>query len=314
MNEWDIKVELEASAISVGTERWALMGKRPKGDVTFPCIPGYLSVGKIVDKGSEVKGYDIGQRVNFVAARIPDGYTGNWMCGHISPALVNVNPENIDPLWDLPYCEIVPEAVSAEVATFAGLAGVACRGIEMAGLKLGDNVVVVGQGFIGQMAAQICRLKGARVIAADILPGRVELSAKYSADFAVNSKEENLTEFVHSLYPDGADVVIDTTGSDRMINEEISFLRMWGKLIFQGWYPGNSSLFLHNFQNNFVTAYFPSGHAGMAVRQVLQWMDDSKLVVEPLITHRFLVKDAIEAYDLVLNKPEEILGVLFTWE
>jgi threonine dehydrogenase-like Zn-dependent dehydrogenase len=43
-------------------------------------------------------------------------------------------------------------------------------------------------------------------------------------------------------------------------------------------------------------------------------MDDSKLVVEPLITHRFLVKDAIEAYDLVLNKPEEILGVLFTWE
>ena len=59
---WDVTVELEASAISLGTERWALLGQRPPGDVTFPCIPGYLSIGKIVAVGtSAAKRYQLGR-------------------------------------------------------------------------------------------------------------------------------------------------------------------------------------------------------------------------------------------------------------
>lgn len=126
MKNWDITVELETSAISLGTERWALTGLRPEGDVTFPCIPGYLSVGKIVDLGASAgANFSRGDRVNFLAAEIPDGYGGNWMCGHLTPAVVNVDPGKLATFAGMPYVEKVPDGLSAEEASLAGLAAVA---------------------------------------------------------------------------------------------------------------------------------------------------------------------------------------------
>jgi len=316
LKEWDITVELETSAISLGTERWALTGQRPDGDVTFPCIPGYLSVGKVVDCGASAGSiYSCGDRVNFLAAEIPEGYGGNWMCGHLTPAIVNGDPSKLRSFAGMPYVEKVPVGLAGEEASLAGLAAVACRGIDMAAICSEDRVVVVGQGVIGHAAAQICRLRGARVLTADTMPSRVELSRRYAADVAVNSLEEDLAgriaEFTEGR---GADVVIDTSGSTKMIQQEVEFLKLYGKLVFQGWYPPPNTLDLHRMQLKFAQAVFPCGHSGDAVARCMRWMKEGLLRLQPLITHRFRPEQAAEAYDLVLNRPQETMGIIFNWE
>ncbi len=316
MTDWDLTVELETSAISLGTERWALNGQRPDGDVTFPCIPGYLSVGRIVDAGESAgTHFRRGDRVNFLAANLPDGYGGNWMCGHLSPAVVNVDPGKLGSFAGMPYVERVPDGLASGEASLAGLAAVACRGIDMAEIRPGDRVAVVGQGVIGHAAAQICRLQGARVLTADTIPARVELSRLHAADLAVNSLEEDLAARVAEFTEgEGVDVLIDTSGSVRMIQQEVELLKRFGKLIFQGWYPPPSSLDLHRMQLKFLQAFFPCGHSGEAVARCMRWMQEGRLSLHPLITHRFLPGQAAEAYDLVLHRPQDTLGIVFQWE
>lgn len=315
MGEWDVLVELEASAISLGTERWALLGKRPPGDVTFPCIPGYLSIGTIVAAGEKAAAhYQSGERINFLAAQIPQGYGGNWMCGHLSPAIVNVDPAKLGVFAGMPYVERVPEGLASEEAALAGLAAVACRGIDMADIKPGQNVVVVGQGMIGHAAAQICRIKGARVLSADTMSARVALSERYAADKAVNSEENDLASAVAAFTENaGADVVIDTTGSATMIGLEVPLLKRFGTLVFQGWYPPPSSLDIHRMQGKFVRACFPCGHSGEAVQRCMQWLATGKLKLGPLITHRFRPEEALEAYRLIVDRPNETMAVCFDW-
>lgn len=318
MAEDDVLVELDSSGVSVGTERWALLGKRPPGDVTYPCIPGYLSVGRIKEVGKQAAGfgYKVGDRVNFFVAKTPQGYGGNWMTGHISPAVVNVNPANISPAWDLPYCRIVPENLPTDVASLAALGAVACRGIEMAVPAIGESVLVVGQGVIGQLAAQICRLKGATVLTADIIDQRVAISAKLGADRAINSRTENLPAVVKELYPQGVDLMIDTASSAQLVNDLIAagLIKTGGRMVFQGWYPPPSGLNLHNLQNTLTRGvYFPSGHAGKAVAQVMRWMSQGVIQGEPLISHRFPIDRAAEAYKLVVDEPNKILGIVFDW-
>lgn len=184
----------------------------------------------------------------------------------------------------------------------------------MAAINEGDRVAVVGQGLIGHAAAQICRLKGARVLTADTIPARVELSRLHAADRAVNSLEENLAERISEFTEgQGVDVVIDTSGSTEMIRQEVEFLKRFGKLVFQGWYPPPSGLDLHRMQLKFAHALFPCGHSGDAVARCMQWMREGKLSLLPLITHRFRPDQAPEAYNLVLNHPQDTIGIIFNW-
>src|SRR5690348_8711502 len=84
VGEWDIKVELEVSAISVGTESHYIAN-----NTIFPFIPGYLNVGTIVETGKLASTlFQTGDRVTYFKHETPEGYDNQWMCGHMSPGVV----------------------------------------------------------------------------------------------------------------------------------------------------------------------------------------------------------------------------------
>lgn len=312
--ENDIVVDVIKSAVSVGTERWALLGLRP--EIKYPCIPGYLAVGRIIKTGKNVKGYKEGDLVNFLVSRLPEPFSSNcWMGAHLSKAVINVDIST-DEKWGMPYCikieDKVDESQLEEIA-LAGLAAVSCRGIEMAQPSLGNKCLVAGLGFIGQMASQILKLKGCYVVGADIIQERVEIAEKYSCDIAVNVKDANLVEKIGEIEKE-FDIIIDTTGSAKILNEEVKLLKQWGKFVWQGWYPDKIPVDFHLFHSKLPTIYMPCGHAGKAVNQCIRWSIEKKLVVAPLITHRENYKKAKEIYQKVIENPSEILGIVFNWE
>jgi 2-desacetyl-2-hydroxyethyl bacteriochlorophyllide A dehydrogenase len=309
--EWDVQVDMIASGISTGTERWALLGLRP--DVTFPCIPGYLGVGVVRRTGAQVTTVKAGDRVTYVAPRPPEGYGGNRMCAHLGRVVVQCDPGLYSAEADMPYCLRVPPEVPAEAAAFAGLAGVSMLGIEMAKPLAAESVAVFGLGLVGQFSAQLAKLAGARVLACDLNPDRANVAAMYGADQSLTVGSPGFADAARAFAPTGFDVIIDTTGSGQALAGEIGFLRPGGRFVFQGWYPGVTGVDIHSFTIRQPRALFPCGMRGAHVAHCLDLMAQGKLRTDALITHRWKPEDAPHVYRSLLESDPPGIGHVFEW-
>ena len=311
----DVVADMLVSGVSVGTERWALLGKRP--DMKFPHIPGYMGIARITQVGSEARsrGYEIGQLINLGSARVPEPYCGNsWMASHLSHAVVDVCVPPWDPQgFNAMRCERLPETLDPIDASLTQLCAVALRGIEMATVPAAAKVLVVGLGVIGLYAVQVCRLKGASVAATDVVPHRLDVARKVGADWVINGKAENLKDRAAAISPGGFDIIIDTSSIPAVVNGVFPLLKQHGKFIFQGWYPPPSALDLNVMHGRLPTCYFPCGHTGRATAAAMQWAADGKLDTQSMITHRSRPEEAKEIYSMLEKGADDSLGVIFDW-
>ena len=312
----DIVVQTEACGVSVGTERWALIGKRR--EITYPNVPGYQGVGRIVEVGCDAAkfGFRTDARVHFIRSRLPNPYGANsWMGSHVSPAVVDVaTSREADPLRTSSVaCEILPQGMDPMDASLAGLAGVALQGIEMAVIPAGQTVLVAGLGVLGQYAAQACRLKGARVAVSDPVPLRLDVARKLGADWTINPAAESLEDRAKEIAPRGFDVIIDTSSIPSVVTQLFPFLKYCGKFVFQGFYPPPSTMDLATVAGRMPTCYFPNGHTGRHVSAAVQWIADGRMDTRRLITHTAAPDDAPEIYKMIAAGSEDFLGVAFDW-
>lgn len=309
----DLVVENLLSGVSVGTERWAYLGKR--AEIAFPNVPGYMGIGRILEAGDEARqrGYRPGQVVNYMVGRLnaPHG-PNSWMATHMSHAVVDacIDP---DGGFDIHRCERLPEGMDPLDATLTGLCGVALRGIEMARIPVGSTVLITGLGVIGQYAAQVCRLKGAMVAAVDVDDQRLKIAAQNGAEWTLNSKKDDLPKRYREIAPKGFDIIIDTSSIPAVVNATMPYLRLFGQFIFQGWYPPPSALDLNVFHMQMPTCYFPCAHNGKAVATAMRWANDGKINTKSLITHRVRPEQAKEIYEQIARGSEGFLGIVFDW-
>jgi 3-hydroxyethyl bacteriochlorophyllide a dehydrogenase len=310
----DIVVRSEVSGISVGTERWAYLGKR--AEISFPNVPGYMAVGTIAESGAEAtkRGWREGERVYYFASRFGGELDGkSWMGSHVSRAVVDVcGPRGNGPL-EIHQCEMVPEGVAPEEAALLGLCGVAMRGIEMAGIPAGARVLICGLGVIGQFALQVCLLKGAQVSVTDVVDARLETALSLGAQHAIYGKCEDLAARAREIAPEGFDVIIDTSSITPVVNGLLPLLKLRGKFVFQGWYPPPTGLDIDAMHQRLPSAYFPCAHSAEHVATALRWAQKGWLHSRPLITHSFRPAQAPEAYAMIAQGSEKFLGLLFDW-
>ena len=184
VDEWDIRVALERSAISAGTESHVA---RSIANINKPLVLGYAPIGRIEAVGEKAAAlFAVGDRVSYFcpspSAAGPDNCSG----GHQSPAVLNVNPLSRDLLGADQYCIKVPNGLSSEYAAFGGIAAVSSMGAMMPRTKPGDKVLVLGQGIIGQFAAQHFRMHGAEVTISDLHSKRIDVALVCGADHAIN--------------------------------------------------------------------------------------------------------------------------------
>lgn len=316
MADSDILVETQISAISVGTERWTYIGKR--SEIGFPSVPGYMGIGKILEmgKGAAARGYKIGDVVNFSNSKLPKGYDETWMGTHLSHAVVDVctDVDWVEGGFNIMHCEKVPKNCSPEDVALTQLCAVAMRGIEMAGVPAASKVLINGLGIIGQFAVQVCRLKGAYVAASDVDTKRMGLAKKYGADWTIDASSQNiLAEADKITNGEGFDVIIDTASIPAVINQIFPALKLYGKFIFQGWYPPPSSLDLNTFHTKLPTCYFPCAHTGRATMTAMRWTASGKLDSRKMITHCVKPEAASDIYKMIEQNKEPFLGVLFDW-
>jgi 2-desacetyl-2-hydroxyethyl bacteriochlorophyllide A dehydrogenase len=208
---------------------------------------------------------------------------------------------------------VAPEVDLAAAALYH-MAGVSRHGVRLAGVKPGELVAVIGLGMIGQMTAQAAKRAGARVLATDLITLRVEAAAKYSADRALDANAERLEDAVRAVAPDGADVLVDTTGDHRIIDRCLGLIRREGRILLQGYYPAPICFDFHPTHIMRPTVVFPCGWDDEYNDKLAADLASGELAIGPLITHRIPFDEAPSAYRLVLEHPEQSLGMVLSWD
>ena len=168
--------------------------KQVKGKLDAGLPTGYSAAGTVLAVGSEVDGIAVGERVACAGAGIAN-----------HAELIDV-PVNLS----VP----IPEGLSFDAAATVTLGAIAMQGVRRAQPALGETIVVIGLGILGQITAQLLGANGCRVIGTDVDPSRIATALENGLDIGINPGEGDLVERVVKLTNGyGADAVIVTAAS-----------------------------------------------------------------------------------------------------
>ena len=302
----DALVEIEYSAISIGTERWCLQGAIQVADgrlIEFPCVPGYQAAGTVRDVGPEVQTVAPGDRVFSINGRITPGTVGSTWGGHQHYHVADAG--GLIPL---------PANVSTREAAGLVLAQVGYNGASRPRVQPGDVAVVIGDGLVGQWAGQVLRHRGAHVILAGHHRDRLALAARYAADEVLDTHAVDLREYVRERYPRGIPLTVETASKRELIRLAVELLQYDAQFVLLGYYPeGECVIDTHWVRARETTVYCPNGIMRPRMESTLGLISQGHMHVEELITHQFPYQMAPQAYRLLLDRSTDFLGIVIDW-
>jgi 2-desacetyl-2-hydroxyethyl bacteriochlorophyllide A dehydrogenase len=313
-----ILVAAEVSAVSAGTELAVYTGthqwlKDPNlPDWKFPFRSGYSAAGTVVAVGSGVQGWKPGDRVSF---------PGN----HASAELLTLGHER-GRLWRL------PPNLDAEKASVAVIARYGLGASIRAGLTLGRSAAVLGLGIIGQFALRCLLAAGAHpVIGIDEVAMRRQSVLAAGADHVIDPKAGPVKEQLDAyLGRRGVEIVADATGVPDAIPTAMALACDGGQVVVVGSPRGKAKEV--NFYDDLHRRYievtgahgnmlFEPAHTRLAgawdIDKAQNWLLASlasgRLSLAGLVTHRIAPEELGTAYEGLLKKKEEYLGVVVRW-
>jgi threonine dehydrogenase-like Zn-dependent dehydrogenase len=186
----------------------------------------------------------------------------------------------------------------------------AANAVERADVRLGDDVVLVGAGFMGNLAQLLVGLRGARqVIVADTRPDALERAASLGATRVVDVSTESLPRVVAELTGGrGADVTFECTGSQAALSGLGDVTRMSGRIVLVGFHQGAAREIPLAHWNwmafDIVNAHFREVATilrGMTIGTRL--LSSGLISLAPLVTHRFALGDIGRAFETAIDKP-----------
>ncbi len=306
----EMLVETRFSGISVGTEFAVIRGKLDWGP--FPVCTGYQAVGVVTQLGPEVQGYQLGDKVYYRHNDLPMQRSAdrvNTAAGtHCSVAL-------IDPSKTKGVALLPPGADELASSMFV-MPAVGFNAVNMAGVKLGDTVVVQGVGLIGLGALLAAGLRGAITIAVDVNPTRLELARTLGVDHAIDGRAGGVPEQVRALAPAGVDVVFEGTGIPAQLDAALQLCRHRGKFVFLGNY-GNAPISYHFLVPHVkeLTAFYPCND-GLAPcrRAVIKLMATGALAWRRTISHVVEAHESPAFFESInQNQLPDLLGAVIRW-
>lgn len=313
-----ILVQTAWSAVSAGTELAVYTGthqwlKDPSlPDWKFPFRSGYSAAGTVAAVGADIKDWKPGDRVS---------YPGN----HASYELLTIGHER-GRLW------ILPANLDFEKASIACIARYGLGASVRAGLTLGRSFAVLGLGVIGQFALRCALAAGCHpVVGIDAVTMRREAARAAGADHVIDPGTGDVRQQLNAaLGTRGAEIVADATGIPDAIPTAMSLACDGGQVVVVGSPRGKAQNV--NFYDDLHRRYievtgahgnmlFEPAHTRLAgawdINKAQQWLlaelASGRLSLAGLITHKISPTELGTAYEGLLKKKEEYLGVLVKW-
>ena len=295
----EILIETAYSGITNGTERHALMAEHGWGQ--FPSCHGYQHVGRVRAVGDAVTTFQPDQWV-FYGDYV--GHRGWNLVDFATPPGQAAAPRLVLPL---------PEDVDKQQCALFGTAGVALRGVRRFQVSPAKRVWVVGQGLIGGFAAQAARAYGAEVTVTDVNPGRLERARQWGPHRLLDATDDKATlAALKERAP--YDYIIDGSGIPGLLdqiwqNQLIAHHGCIGLLAVRTDTTFHWSM-LHGTEGSIeVSCHFTFD----VLRVLLHFVRNGTIQIEPMISHRPPIDDALSIYGQLRDDPGSLLGVVFDW-
>ena len=310
----ELLIHTRYSAISPGTELALYTGMHIRFGYTderrwsYPRDVGYAAVGQVGRVGGKITTFS----------------TEDWVYAHARHRRYSV----VDPSERI-VC-VLPAGIDLRTAPFAIFATISNTAVQLSPPASGDVVAILGLGLIGIMAGQLYHRAGARVIGVDPIETRRDIALHCGFDSVIDPQNLDLpSEVRNATGGQGADIVIEATGSPPGVPLALSLARRRGQVVLLGSTRGvvqelDVYSLIHHAGltvKGAHTSVFPDfdtpgeGYTRYAgLQQMLELIAGDELVVAPLITDVVSPGDVRQAYEDLLNRKEEHLGVLIDWE
>jgi len=228
----------------------------------------------------------------------------------------------------------VPEGVEDWQAAYTTLASISMQAVRQAEVRLGDRVLVLGQGLVGLLATSLLKSSGARVLAVDFVAARLQTALAMGAERVVNPAEANVEDVVREwTNGHGVDAVIICVGgkSSGPADQAIACLRDRGVMVITGIYDAELSwktAYMKDIQVRYSRSYgpgrydpqyewggqdYPIGYVRWTENRnfeaCLELMRTGQLDLKPVTTRRVGFENVVSVYDAL----EDEIGVLIEY-
>ena len=274
--------------------------------VPVPMVTGHEYAGEIVALGSEVRGYEIGDRVSG-EGHITCGHCRNCRAGrrHLcrNTEGVGVNrPGAFAEYLALPAYNLfkLPDEISDDLAAIFDPFGNAVH-TALAFDVVGEDVLITGAGPIGIMAAAVIRHIGARhVVITDVNDYRLALAERMGATRTVNVSRESLKEVMAELdMHEGFDVVLEMSGVPSAVEQMLDVINHGGKIAMLGIPPGEMAIDWTKVIFKGLTIRGIYGREMFETWYKMASLIQSGLDLSPIITHRLGVEDFQQGFEIM---------------
>ena len=300
------------SLISAGTEMLLYRGEMPEGmqsDEMLPALQGllryplkygYSMVGEVLEAGPEVDAQWRGKRV------------------------FAFNPHESAFIASVDDLQTLPEGCETEDAAFLANMETAVNLMLEAGARLGERVVVIGQGVLGLLCtALLARHPLGALLTVEPVAGRRKLSEALGAEQSLGA--EALEAVRERLGPRGADLVIELSGRPEALTEALELVGREGRVVVGSWYGTRQAALglggrFHREHIQLISSHvgtIPPGLRGRwdrARRFEQAWEMVAALRPGQLVTHRFGIEAAGEAYGMLDLDGEGAMGVVISYQ
>ena len=288
-----------------------------------PVYPGHEPVGVIAAVGEGVQGFMVGQPV-FVHHHVPCMVCHFCQRGSFSQCATfrstRLYPGGLAEFIRVPAANVqldvlpLPGDVTFEAATLIEPLACCVRGINRAAIQPGDSVLVLGAGSNGLMLAQLAQQRGAiPVIIVDPIPYRRQRALEVGIDYVLDPQEQSLLEQVFAVNSGRRpDIVIVTPSSIGAMKQGVELAGPGGTVLLFAPSPPLEVLAItpHHLFFQEITLRTSYSAGPYETRLALDLLRDGRIRAEQVITHRFALQDAAQAFQLVAKPGDALKAVI----
>lgn len=321
INDYQALVKIKACGVCNGTDI-KLVHHDFKNFSTYPALLGHEGVGTVVEIGSKVMNYRVGDMVLLPFAGAEEqGYYSGWgaysefgVVGD-AQALIDNGLRNSDLFEEGYYAQtVIPKNMDPVEATMIITFREVLSAIKRFDITSKKNIVIFGGGPVGLTFVKLLKARSNKVILSEVTDEKVDRAIEFGADYAFDSKKCDIKEKVWSIYKEGADFVIDAVGISSIINLSMELIKDCGKICCYGISP-NLNMNLdwskapYNWKLDFVQ--WPSKlEEAQAHAEIMKYIEGGELQLSEFVSDVIDFENIFQAFDMIDNRKTNLKTVI----
>ena len=274
---------------------------------SYPVVQGHEVSGTVVEVGAQAHGLAPGDRVVIMpqvscGACYPCRHGRYHICDQLKVMGFQTGGAAQEFFAvDAEMTLQVPQSISLDQAAMIEPIAVAVHALARGGAVHGQNVVVLGAGTIGNLVGQVARAQGAGgVLITDVSPYKLEKARACGLEMVVNTQAEDLAAAIVAAFgPDRADLILECVGVEATITQAIAHARKGSTIVVVGVHGKKPVVDVGLIQDRELTVTGTLMYQKRDFEQAIALVEQGKLRLEPLMTHRFAFRDYLQAYKTI---------------